>query len=145
PFSFFNMFGADKPVIVLGFMPRDGKLKDTVSNILATGEFVVNLVSAELAPLMNETSIDSPHGINELELAAIESLPSVGVRPPRISASPASFECTVLHHMETGPRQFLVVGEVLHAHFAEHVLVGDPARPRVAADRMDLVGRMHGP
>ena len=60
PFSFFNAMGADPPTVVLGIMPREGRLKDTAANIQETAEFVVNLVSQANAEAMNVTCIDAP-------------------------------------------------------------------------------------
>lgn len=145
PYSFFNMFGSNRPVVALGLLPRPDRPKDTAANILATGEFVVNLVPYALAEAMNQTCIDAPPGTDELDLAGLATKPSLAIRPPRITASPVAFECVLRHRIETGPSQLLIVGEVLHAHFAGHLLTGDPARPRIDADALDLVGRMHGP
>lgn len=144
PYSFFNMFGADRPVIALGVLARPGAAKDTAANIRATGEFVVNLVPFALAEAMNITCIDAPPDIDELALAGLTTVPSLAIQPPRIAASPVAFECRQTHLIDTGPGQLLVVGEVLHAHYAEHVLTGDPARPRVDHNALDLIGRMHG-
>lgn len=145
PFSFFNVFGSDRPVVALGVLARPDRPKDTAANIRATGEFVVNLVSFELAEAMNATCVDAPPDVDELDLAGLSTRPSVAVRPPRIAASPVAFECRLLHDVETGPGQSLFVGEVLHAHFSTRVLTGDPARPRVDHAALDLVARMHGP
>jgi flavin reductase (DIM6/NTAB) family NADH-FMN oxidoreductase RutF len=144
PYSFFNVFGGDRPVVALGILARPGRPKDTAANIRATGEFVVNLVPFALAEAMNQTCVDAPPEVDETALAGLETVPSLAVRPPRIAASPVGFECRLTHLLETGPGQLLAVGEVLHAHYARHVLTGDPDRPRVDAAALDLVGRMHG-
>lgn len=145
PYSFFNMFGADRPVVALGILARPGRPKDTAANIRATGEFVVNLVPFALADAMNATCVEAPPEVDETALAGLETVPSVGVRPPRIAASPVGLECRSMHLLDTGPGQLLVVGEVLHAHYAADILTGDPARPRIDGRALDLVGRMHGP
>lgn len=145
PYSFFNLFGADRPVVALGILARPGRPKDTAANIRATGEFVVNLVPYALAEAMNLTCVDAPPEVDETVLAGLKTLPSIAIRPPRIAESPVGLECRTTHLLETGPGQLLVVGEVLHAHYARNVLSGDPARPRIDAGALDLVGRMHGP
>lgn len=145
PYSFFNLFGADRPVVALGILARTGRPKDTAANIRATGEFVVNLVPFALTGAMNATCVEAPPEVDETALAGLETVPSAGVRPPRIAASPVGLECRVMHLLDTGPGQLLVVGEVLHAHFAADILTGDPARPRIDGRALDLVGRMHGP
>ncbi len=94
PFSFFNLLGANPPI--LGFCPGDresGEPKDTAINIRATHEFVVNLVDEPMAEAMNTTSASLPYGESELDLAGVETLPSSLVRPPRIAQAPASLEC----------------------------------------------------
>lgn len=144
PYSFFNVFGGDRPVVALGILARPGRPKDTAANIRATGEFVINLVPYALAEVMNATCIEAPPEVDETILAGLATLPSHAVRPPRIAASPVAFECHLTHLLETGPGQLLAVGEVLHAHYAQRVLTGDPERPRVDASALDLVGRMHG-
>ncbi len=144
PYSFFNLFGADRPVVALGILARPGKPKDTAANIRATGEFVINLVPFALAEAMNVTCADAPPEIDEIALAGLDTVPSIAIRPPRIAASPVAFECRLSHLLETGPGQMLAVGEVLHAHYARHALTGDPERPRVDNAALDLVGRMHG-
>jgi len=144
PYSFFNLFGADRPVVALGILARPGTPKDTAANIRATGEFVVNLVPFALAEAMNTTCIDAPPEVDELALAGLATVPSLAIRPPRIAASPVGFECRLTHLLDTGPGQLLVVAEILHAHYARHALTGDPERPRVDCAALDLVGRMHG-
>lgn len=144
PYSFFNLFGADRPVVALGILARPGEPKDTAANIRAIGEFVVNLVPFALAEAMNATCVDAPPDVDETEIAGLATIPSLAIAPPRIAASPVAFECRLTHLLETGPGQLLAVGEVLHAHYARHVLTGDPQRPRVDHTALDLVGRMHG-
>ncbi|MEP9352837.1 flavin reductase family protein [Xanthobacter sp. KR7-65] len=144
PYSFFNMFGADRPVVALGILARPGQPKDTGANIRTTGEFVVNLVPHGLVEAMNTTCVEAPPEVDETVLVGLATVPSLAVRPPRIAASPVAFECRLAHLLETGPGQLLAVGEVLHAHYAAQVLSGDPERPRVDPAALDLVGRMHG-
>lgn len=144
PYSFFNLFGADRPVLALGILARPGRPKDTAVNIRATGEFVVNVVPFALVEAMNATCIDAAPEVDETVLAGLATVPSIAIRPPRIAASPVGFECRSLHLLETGPGQLMVVGEILHAHYSEAVLIGDADRPRVDHAALDLIGRMHG-
>jgi flavin reductase (DIM6/NTAB) family NADH-FMN oxidoreductase RutF len=144
PFSFFNMMGDDPPIIALGFMPRDDEtLKDTASNIVATGEFVVNLVTEEQAGAMNATAAELPPGQNELEAADIATAPSVCVAAPRIAGAPVSFECTALQEVWTSPRQLLLIGKVAVAHIDDRFLVGEDGR-YIDTPALQLVARMHG-
>ncbi len=91
PYSLFNVMGHDPAVAMISFLTHpEARLTDTENNILATKEFVINLVSEAVAEAMNIICIDSPPGINELELANLKTTASVRVKPPRIIASPAA-------------------------------------------------------
>lgn len=144
PYSFFNVMGDDPPLLVLGVM-RDGKkgFKDTSANILATGEFVVNLVPERLAKQMNITCIDAPAGVNELELAELATAPSVKVKPPRIAESPVAFECKLMTSLVTGPKQAIVLGRVVAAHLDEKIVL-DKDRCYIDTPALGLIARMHG-
>jgi flavin reductase (DIM6/NTAB) family NADH-FMN oxidoreductase RutF len=90
PYSLFNV-GHDPAVAIISVLAHpDGRLKDTANNILATKEFVINLVSEPLAEAMNITCVDAPPGTNELELAELKTAPSIKVKPPRVSESPVA-------------------------------------------------------
>jgi len=144
PFSFFNVMGREPPVVALGFnRHQDGRLNDTAANLLATGEFVVNLVSRAQAKAMNVTSAHySPH-INELECAGITTTPAVHVTPPLIHDSPVALECQCQTNLVTGPDQVLVVGRVLAAHIQDDYIL-DAKRGYVDTRKLDLIARMHG-
>ena len=143
PYSFFNALGHEPPTLALGLLAGKGRFKDTATNILATGEFVVNLVSEKNAEAMNVTCIDAPPDIDELELAGLTPVPSHAVRPPRIAESPVSFECRVLTSLVTGPHQTIVIGRILRAHIDDAV-VQDKARCYIDTQALRLIGRMHG-
>jgi flavin reductase (DIM6/NTAB) family NADH-FMN oxidoreductase RutF len=143
PFSFFNAMGSDPPTVVIGIMPREGRLKDTAANIMETGEFVVNLVSEANAEAMNVTCIDAPQGIDELQLAKLTPVPSRSVGPPRIGEAPVSFECRMLTSLVTGPLQTIVVGRVVCAHVDDRFVL-DAERCHLDTPALRLIGRMHG-
>ena len=144
PYSFFNVMGSNPPTIAIGILADPGRgFKDTARNILDNGEFVVNLVPERLVEAMNVTSIDAPRGIDELRLAGLETAPSAHVKPPRIAASPVSFECTTHTTVETGPNQLVVIGRVLAVHIDDDCIL-DPARAHVDTPRLDLVARSYG-
>ncbi len=144
PYSFFNAMGSDPPIVALGMMKNgEGQFKDTPANILATGEFVVNLVPEALGPQMSITCMDAPPEVDELACAGLAQAPSVKVRPPRIAAAPVAIECRSLHNIETGPRQLLAVGQVLAIHIADHAVI-DPQRCHVDTPALGLIARMHG-
>ena len=146
PYSFFNAVGHDPPLIVLGLLkePGAGGLKNTASNILSTGEFVVNLVCEADAERMNLSSIDAPAEVSEIEIAGVETVASVVVGPPRIATAPVSFECRKLVALDIGAAaQTVVLGEVLYAHVADRFVL-DPQRLYLDTPAMKLVGRTHG-
>ena len=86
PFSFFNVFGAEPPLVIFAPGDRDdGSPKDTARNCRRTGEFVVNLVDEPLAQVMNRTSTTVPYGVSETEQESLETTASSAVAPPRRS------------------------------------------------------------
>ncbi len=103
PYSFFNAMSGSPPVICFGIGGRKpGDAKDTGNNIRRTGEFVVNLVSDELAEAMNITAIEFEASVDEFQQAKITPAPSLHVKPPRILESPVSMECKRLVTVEVG-------------------------------------------
>ena len=144
PFSFFNAMSSDPPVVVLGIngTGAEGGYKDTEQNIRDTGEFVVNLVDEALAERMNICAVDFPSEIAELEIAKLNSVPSVGVKPPRIAESPVSFECKRITGLSLGGNSTMEVGRVIHIHIRDDLM--DMEKFYVKTDKIGLIGRMHG-
>jgi len=144
PFSFFNVMGKEPPVVALGLMRHaQARFKDTASNILASGEFVVNLVPRALAEAMNATCADYPPEIDELERAGVLTSAASQVAAPLIQGSPVALECVCQTSLLTGSEQLLVVGRVLAAHIRDDCVL-DPARGYVDTRKLDLIARMHG-
>lgn len=144
PFSFFNAMSKDPPIVALGVQPKaDGGFKDTARNILDTSEFVVNLVPESAAHAMSATSIEAAADVDELLLANVATVASAIVKPPRIAVSPVSFECRLHTPIELKPGQFVILGEIVHAHIADGMML-DAQRFYVDTPKMDLIGRMHG-
>lgn len=144
PFSFFNIVCEDPPILCLGVggAPTGGR-KDTARNIMSTGEFVVNLVSHEIAPAMNVTAIDFPAEVNELEAAGLTPAPCRKVSLPRIADSPVSFECRLAQAISLGQDATVILGEIVAAHIDDAKML-DPAKRYVDTPGLDIVGRMHG-
>ena len=144
PYSFFNAVGDDPPLIVLGLIkhPVTRLVKDTARNIMETGEFVVNLVCEADAAIMNESSVDAPPEVDEIDYAGIATTPSEMVAPPRIATSPVSFECRKFAAMDIG-RQTVVLGEILMAHVKDE-FISDRERVHFDTPAMKLIGRTHG-
>jgi len=94
PFSFFQGVCASPPTLLFtGANDRTGKKKDTILNIEQVPEFVVNVVPYALREAMNQSSAPLPHGESEFDRFNIAPAPSLRVRPPRVAAAPAAFEC----------------------------------------------------
>lgn len=143
PYSFFNALTDDPVVLAIGIGPRpDGAGKDTLANIRATGQFVVNLVSRAMLEAMNVTAIDFPPGVDELAQAGLSTLPSAKVRPPRIAGSPVALECETFQLVPVG-HHTIVLGKVLALHVADEAML-DVEKRYVDTPKLDLVGRMHG-
>jgi len=143
PYSFFNAFSEDPPLIVLGLgVNVRGKEKDTTVNIRNGAEFVVNLVDEPLAEAMNICAIDFPPEISEIDAASLDLTPSDLVQPARLAAAPVAMECVHYQTLHPGKNRFLVIGEVKILHTAKDVL--DPETLRVDRDHYAPIGRLFG-
>lgn len=144
PFSFFNVFAENPPIMIIGIGGRaPGDAKDTGANIRATGQFVINLVGRANAEAMNVTAIDFPPEIDELRQAGLTTLPSARVRPPRIAESPVAYECERYMSIELGQDRTLMVAHILAMHVADDCVL-NPARCHIDTPKLDLIGRLHG-
>jgi|SRR6185312_1762326 len=145
PFSFFNAFGANPPIVVFSpTLRRDGSKKDTLLNLESLGEFVLNAATAPLAEQVNLTSKEIPRIESEVSLAGLTAVPSTIVRPPRIAQSPVNFECRVRQIIPCGTGAIaanLVIGEVLAMHIADEVL---DSKGRIDPRKLQTVARMGG-
>jgi flavin reductase (DIM6/NTAB) family NADH-FMN oxidoreductase RutF len=138
PFSYFNVVsGGVPPVVMVSFSPKGEK--HTLDNLIATGEFVVNVVSAGLRDAMVKSSAPHPADVDETEFLGLETVPSVAVRPPRLALAPAALECRLL---ETKPVDAFVAafGRVVHIHVADEVITAGRPDPTL----IGAVGRLGG-
>lgn len=144
PFSFFTGIAANP--LSLCFAPvndRTGKKKDTLVNVEATRQFVVNLASESNAARMNQTSAAYPYGVSEFEKAGVTPLPSLKVKPPRVKESLVSMECELIQvvTLAEGPLGGnLVIGKVVHFHCDDAVWNGG----RIRHQDLKNIGRMEG-
>jgi flavin reductase (DIM6/NTAB) family NADH-FMN oxidoreductase RutF len=146
PYSFFNMVCANPPTVVFAPMIRstDGQSKDTLNNIRENGEFVVNLVTEELAEAMNRSSQETAAEVNEFELAGVTPKESTAVRAPRVAESPINFECKVRDIIEINDQPgggYLVTGIVIHMHIDEGVMLGTD---KIDLEALKPIGRLAG-
>lgn len=127
PFSYFNMVSSDPPCVIFSTRRDDNKFKDTLNNVLANGEFVVNLVTMNVVEQMNATSASVPSEIDEFELAHLTPIDSVFIQPKRVKESPVHLECEMIHHYfmdnETGGGACLVVGKIKTIHIDDAILI----------------------
>lgn len=145
PFSFFQGVCASPPTLLFtAANDRHGNKKDTLKNVEAVPEFVVNIVPYALREPMNNTSAVLPHGESEFEKFGIASAPAQRVKPPRVAASPASFECRVDRIVRVGEGPLagnIVIGRILCLHVDDSVLGADG---RIDPAKLDTIGRMGG-
>lgn len=126
PFSYFNGVSSTPPVLSVAVGPkRGGVQKDTVRNVEATGELVVNVVTEAFGEAMVKTAADWPPDVSEFEVSGLTPVASKVVRPPRVSESPVSFECRVARLVKVGEEGFettIILAEVVLLHVADDVL-----------------------
>jgi flavin reductase (DIM6/NTAB) family NADH-FMN oxidoreductase RutF len=144
PYSFFNAFANDPPVLIIGIGGRKpGDAKDTGNNIRETGEFVINLVSAANAEQMNITAIDFAKNVDELKEAGLTTAPSKHIDVPRIAEAPVAFECERLVIVDVGIDRAVVLGKVVACYVRDDCVL-DKDRCYIDTPKLDLIGRMHG-
>jgi flavin reductase (DIM6/NTAB) family NADH-FMN oxidoreductase RutF len=127
PFSFFNVVCYNP--MILAFFPqkykKDGELKDTVKNIKATSEFVINIPTEAIADAMNAASGLYDYGVDEFEVTGLTPAPSVAIKPPRVLESPVNFECRLERMIEFGSDKGgcdAVFGRVVHLHINDDLI-----------------------
>ncbi|CAN5896321.1 flavin reductase family protein [soil metagenome] len=147
PFSFFNIFSANPPVLI--FSParsgRTGATKNTFDNVKEVPEVVINIVNYNLVHQASLTSAEYPKGTNEFIKAGLTEIPSVKIKPPRVLESPVQLECKVNNIIELGQNGGagnLVICEIIMIHIHEEIL--DPETKMIDQQKIDLVSRMGG-
>jgi flavin reductase (DIM6/NTAB) family NADH-FMN oxidoreductase RutF len=145
PYSFFNAVAYSPPqVMFAATAPHEhGGLKDTVANVEATGEFVVNMATWDLREAMNATSAPAPHDVDEFALAGLTPAPAALVKPPRVKESPVHLECRHLRTVKlpsagAGADNTVVFGEVVGIDIADSVIEDG----LVSWDRLQAIGRL---
>lgn len=145
PFSFFNGVCSNPPIVLFSTVIRkDGSHKDTLNNVEATGEFVVNIVSEEFAEKMNVTSAEVPPDVDEFALSGLTPVSSDIVKPARVKESKISMECKLVQIVRFGQGAgsgCTVFGEILRFHIADELF----DNYRIDPDKFHPIGRMGGP
>jgi flavin reductase (DIM6/NTAB) family NADH-FMN oxidoreductase RutF len=145
PFSYFTACSANPPVVVFCpiLRPAPPQAKDTLRNVMATREFVVNIVSEDFAQGMNATAAQVPPEVDEFELSGLTPIPSELIKPPRVGESPIHMECRLLQTVQVSDKPgggTLVLGEVLRFHVREDLIENF----RIDPDKLRAIGRMAG-
>lgn len=139
PFSYFAPLTDRPPLLGVSISRRGGEPKDTVRNIRATGDFVVNIVNEPVLKRMVHASGDWPPEVSEFDLTGLTPVRSERVKSPRVGECPVAFECRLHREVELG-EAFLMIGEILLAHAADDVLTGG----RVDPLKLRAIGRLGG-
>jgi len=146
PFSFFNVFSANPPIMIFSPVRRsvDNTLKDSLNNVYDVNEVVINIVNYNMVQQMSLSSADYPSHINEFEKAGFTMLESDLIKPYRVKESPVQFECKVLEIKELGKQGGagnLVICEVVKIHLNEDILLENKM---IDPHKIDLVARAGG-
>jgi flavin reductase (DIM6/NTAB) family NADH-FMN oxidoreductase RutF len=144
PFSAYNYLCTDPPILGVGVTNRPGERfvpKDTARNIRRTGEFVVNVVTEDIARKMNLCATDFPAEMSEVELAGFTTAPSQSVKPPRLAEAHAALECREYTTMEIG-RSRIILGRVVAVYVEDRFV--DAEGPYIKAEDLHAIGRMNG-
>ena len=146
PFSFFNAFSANPPILV--FSParrgRDNTTKNTLDNVLEVAEVVINIVSHSIVEQMSLSSAEFEKDVDEFVKSGLTPVASDRIAPPRVGESPASFECKVNQVLSLGDKGAagnLVICEVLLAHFKDEIF---DIHGKINPFKLDAVARMGG-
>ena len=144
PFSFFNCFSSNPPILVFSANRRvsDGSTKDTLANIMETHECVINAVSHDIVRQVAVCSCDFESGVSEFTQSGLTPIGSDLVSPPRVAESPASMECKVTEVIPLGDQGGagnLIICNVLRIHVKDEII---NERQRIEPDAIDLMGRM---
>jgi flavin reductase (DIM6/NTAB) family NADH-FMN oxidoreductase RutF len=151
PFSYFMACSADPPVVCFVTSHRSGPrpAKDTLNNIVATKEFVVNIVSEKFADKMNLTAAEVAPEVDEFTLSGLTPLASELVQPPRVAESHAHMECRLRQTLpisnEAGATNTIIFGDVLRFHVDEAILYGNGDSYKIDPEKLKAIGRMGGP
>jgi flavin reductase (DIM6/NTAB) family NADH-FMN oxidoreductase RutF len=123
PFSFFNLVGYTPPMVMFSVGSRAGEQKDTLRNIEALGEMVIHLPDEQLATAMNATSGEYTAGVDEFDVAGLEAVPSVMVRPPRVAQAPIALEARLVQVVTVPATGYtIVLAEVVYLHIRDGLL-----------------------
>lgn len=145
PFSFFNVVGEDPPHVMFSTVRTGDKNKDTLNNVLANKQFVVNLVTEDVVEQMNTTSNAVENTVDEFQLANLTPISCELIKPKRVAEAKAHFECEMVHHYFLEDHKnggaCIVIGKVLMMHISDEILLENY---RINLDKYQPVARLAG-
>jgi flavin reductase (DIM6/NTAB) family NADH-FMN oxidoreductase RutF len=146
PYSFFNAVCHNPPTVAFTTLVRgtDGALKDTLRNIQATGEYVINVVTEQIVAQANQTAAELAYGVSEFEAAGLTPAPSNIIQPPRVLESPINLECQLQQVIPVGDggvgSGYLVLGTIVYFHVRQEVYQDG----RILLEKLQPVARLAG-
>ena len=145
PFSFFNAVGEDPPHVMFSTVRTGNKNKDTLNNVLETGQFVVNLFNEDVVEKMNTTAEILDSNIDEFAYAGLTPMPCSKVKPMRVLESKVSFECELVHHYSlenhTNGGATIIIGKVVMFHVDDEIV---DENHRINLEKYNPVARLAG-
>ncbi len=145
PFSFFNAVGEDPPHVMFSTVRTGNKNKDTLNNVLETGQFVVNLVTEDVVEKMNTTAETLDPNIDEFAYAGLTPIPCSKVKPMRVLESKVSFECELVHHYSLENHKnggaTIIIGKVVMFHVDDEIV---DENHRINLEKYNPVARLAG-
>lgn len=145
PFSFFNIVSEDPPHLMFSTVRTGNKNKDTLNNILANQQFVVNLVTEDVVEQMNTTSQSVAPNINEFEIANVTPIESIYIKPKRVKESLVQFECEMVHHYFIENHQnggaCIIIGKIITMHIDDSILMENH---KINIEKYQPVARLAG-
>lgn len=142
PFSCYTFVCNDPPMVGVNIGRRAGALKDTARNMHDTGEFVINVVTEDLAGPMHASSAECETSISEVAALGLATRPSTEIRVPRLACSPINLECRLEREIELGRHHnLLVIGRIVRFHIADEIY----GNGRIRIDKFKPLARLGGP
>ena len=145
PFSYFNMVGDDPPHVMFSTRRDNNSNKDTLNNVLETGQFVVNMVTKPIVEPMNASAAHFPADLDEFELVGVSPISSIKVKPMRVAESPIQLECELVHHYFLENHQqggaCVLIGRVVMIHINDDLLLDET---RINPELYQPISRLGG-
>ena len=141
PYSFFNVFSEDPPIVILGLQNKDdGSPKDTTRNILKTSEFVVNMIDRKMVEAMNNCAVDFPPEVSEFDITGLNRAPCEVIAANRLAEAPVALECRQTFTIKLNKNRDICLGEVLYMHIRDDII--DAKTKKIKIENYEIVARL---